>query len=72
METSSRPRTSIRKATKLLGTQRFDEYGNPLHSGFLEGGDANTGSAARAAARSCLPGVIQMGVRSYVPALGGF
>ena len=61
------------EATKLLGTQRFDEYGNPLQSGFLEGGNAQYGWLGIKRRRTQLPsGVIQMGVRSYVPALGRF
>ncbi|MEX0972336.1 MAG: DNRLRE domain-containing protein [Solirubrobacterales bacterium] len=57
------------EATELLSTQSFDEYGNP------KGGNATSklgwlGSKLR---RTELPsGVIQMGVRSYVPALGRF
>ena len=56
------------EATELLSTQQFDEYGNPKQKmtpklGWL-------GSELR---RTELPsGVIQMGVRSYVPALGRF
>lgn len=56
------------EATELLSTQQFDEYGNPKSEttpklGWL-------GSKLR---RTELPsGVIQMGVRSYVPALGRF
>jgi RHS repeat-associated protein len=61
------------EATKLLSTQRFDEYGNPLQSGFLEGGAAEYGWLGGKARRTQLPsGVVQMGVRSYVPALGRF
>ena len=56
------------EATELLSAQEFDEYGNPKAEttpklGWL-------GSKLR---RTELPsGVIQMGVRSYVPALGRF
>jgi len=56
------------EATELLSTQSFDEYGNPKQAttprlGWL-------GAKLR---RTELPsGVIQMGVRSYVPALGRF
>jgi RHS repeat-associated protein len=56
------------EATELLSTQQFDEYGNPKSEttpklGWL-------GSNLR---RTELPsGVIQMGVRSYVPAMGRF
>ncbi len=61
------------EATKLLGTQRFDEYGNPLQSASLFGGSAEYGWLGSKARRTQLPsGVIQMGVRSYVPALGRF
>jgi RHS repeat-associated protein len=60
-------------ATKPLGTQRFDEFGNPLQSSFLSGGDAEFGWLGSKGRRTQLPsGVIQMGVRSYVPALGRF
>jgi RHS repeat-associated protein len=54
--------------TELLSTQQFDEYGNPKAQptpklGWL-------GAKSR---RTELPsGVIQMGARSYVPALGRF
>jgi len=56
------------EATELLSAQQFDEYGNPKSEttpklGWL-------GSKLR---RTELPsGVIQMGVRSYVPAMGRF
>ena len=61
------------EATKLLSTQRFDEFGNPLQSGFLEGGDAEYGWLGGKKRRTQLPsGVIQMGRRSYVPAVGRF
>ncbi len=60
-------------ATKLLGTQRFDEFGNPLQSGLLTGGKAEYGWLGSKGRRTQLPsGVIQMGKRSYVPALGRF
>jgi RHS repeat-associated protein len=54
--------------TKLLGTYRFDEFGNPVSGGagrfgWLGGKQRRTELAS---------GVIQMGVRSYVPALGRF
>ncbi len=59
--------------TKLLGTQRFDEFGKPLQSGPLTGGNAEYGWLGASGRRTQLPsGVIQMGVRSYVPALGRF
>lgn len=59
--------------TKLLDTQRFDEFGNPLQSSFLLEGDAEFGWLGSKGRRTQLPsGVIQMGVRSYVPALGRF
>lgn len=61
------------EAGELLDTQRFDEFGNPLQSGFLTGGKAEYGWLGGSARRTQLPsGVIQMGVRSYVPALGRF
>ncbi len=60
------------EATELLSTQRFDEYGNP-QSGFLEGGNAEYGWLGAKGRRTQLPsGVIQMGVRSYIPAVGRF
>jgi RHS repeat-associated protein len=59
--------------TKLLGTQRFDEFGSPLSVGGLFGGDAEYGWLGSKGRRTQLPsGVIQMGMRSYVPALGRF
>jgi RHS repeat-associated protein len=61
------------EATELLSTQKFDEYGNPQQSGFLEGGSAEYGWLGANRRRTQLPsGVIQMGVRSYVPAMGRF
>jgi RHS repeat-associated protein len=55
-------------ATKLLSTQRFDEFGNPQQSTGAKYGWL--GSKGR---RTELPsGVVQMGVRSYVPATGRF
>ena len=55
-------------ATKPLSTLQFDEFGNPKQSGGAEYGWL--GASTR---RTQLPsGVIQMGVRSYVPALGRF
>jgi len=54
--------------TKLLSTQQFDEFGNPKQSNTAKYGWL--GSKGR---RTELPsGVIQMGKRSYVPALGRF
>jgi RHS repeat-associated protein len=61
------------EVTKLLGTQRFDEFGNPMQSSLLAGGDAAFGWLGSKSRRTQLPsGVIQMGMRSYVPALGRF
>ncbi len=61
------------EAKELLDTQRFDEFGDPLSSGFLQGGDAEYGWLGAKGRRTQLPsGVIQMGVRSYVPTLGRF
>ncbi len=61
------------EATKLLSTQRFDEFGNPLQSGSLEGGSAEYGWLGSKSRRTQLPsGVVQMGVRSYVPTIGRF
>jgi RHS repeat-associated protein len=61
------------EATELLSTQQFDEYGNPKEGnpeGVLTPKFGWLGSKSR---RTELPsGVIQMGVRSYVPALGRF
>ena len=55
-------------ATKLLATFRFDEFGNPVSGsagryGWLGGKARRTELAS---------GVIQMGKRSYVPAMGRF
>jgi RHS repeat-associated protein len=59
--------------TKLLSTQRFDEFGNPKQTGFLQGGNAEYNWLGAKGRRTQLPsGVIQMGVRSYVPAMGRF
>jgi RHS repeat-associated protein len=61
------------KAAELLSTQTFDEFGNPAQSGFLEGGSSEYGWLGSKSRRTQLPsGVIQMGVRSYVPAVGRF
>jgi RHS repeat-associated protein len=54
--------------TKLLATFRFDEFGNPE-----EGSAGRFGWLGGAQRRTELPsGVVQMGARSYVPALGRF
>lgn len=55
-------------ATKLLATFRFDEFGNPTSGsagryGWLGGKGRRTELAS---------GVIQMGARSYIPAVGRF
>jgi RHS repeat-associated protein len=56
------------EATKLLATFEFDEFGNPKQASGTKYGWL--GSKGR---RTELPsGVIQMGVRSYVPAIGRF
>jgi RHS repeat-associated protein len=55
-------------ATSLLSTSEFDEYGNPKQSAMQRFGWVG-GHARRTELKS---GVIQMGVRSYVPALGRF
>lgn len=61
------------EVTELLSTQTFDEFGNPTQAGVLEGGSAEYGWLGIRGRRTQLPsGVIQMGVRSYVPALGRF
>jgi RHS repeat-associated protein len=55
-------------ATKLLATFRFDEFGNPE-----EGSAGRFGWLGGRQRRTEMPsGVIQMGRRSYVPALGRF
>jgi RHS repeat-associated protein len=60
-------------ATELLSTQRFDEFGNPLQSNPLTGGSPEYGWLGAKGRRTQLAsGVIQMGMRSYVPALGRF
>lgn len=54
--------------TKLKATSTFDEFGNPV-----SGGAARFGWLGGKQRRTELPsGVIQMGARSYVPALGRF
>jgi RHS repeat-associated protein len=61
------------EATELLATQSFDEFGNPQQSNPLEGGSAEYGWLGSKSRRTQLPsGVVQMGLRSYVPALGRF
>jgi RHS repeat-associated protein len=61
------------EAANVLSTQRFDEFGNPLQSGSLLGGDRGYGWLGGKLRRTQLSsGVVQMGVRSYVPALGRF
>ena len=56
------------EATKLLASFEFDEFGNPKQSG-----GAKYGWLGGKERRTELPsGVIQMGMRSYVPALGRF
>ena len=58
------------EATELLSTQQFDEYGNPKAQ---SGSTPKLGWLGSKLRRTELPsGVIQMGVRSYVPALGRF
>jgi RHS repeat-associated protein len=54
--------------TKLLATSRFDEFGNPVAG--TAGRYGWLGGKQRPAELSS--GVIQMGARSYVPALGRF
>gem|GEM_PF-840478 len=61
------------ETSAVLSTQRFDEFGNPLQTASLFGGSAEYGWLGGKARRTQLPsGVIQMGLRSYVPALGRF
>ncbi len=56
------------EATGLLATFEFDEYGNPK-----QGSTPRYGWLGGKTRRTELPsGVIQMGVRSYVPAMGRF
>jgi RHS repeat-associated protein len=56
------------ETTKLLATFEFDEYGNPK-----QGSTPKYGWLGGKVRRTELPsGVIQMGVRSYVPAMGRF
>jgi RHS repeat-associated protein len=60
--------TTNPEATKLLATNEFDEFGNPKQSsgpqfGWLGGKQRRTELPS---------GVVQMGVRSYVPAIGRF
>jgi RHS repeat-associated protein len=59
--------------TKLLSTRKFDEFGNPVEGNSLQGGSAEYGWLGSKGRRTQMPsGVVQMGVRSYVPALGRF
>jgi RHS repeat-associated protein len=61
------------KMTKLLATQRLDEFGNRKQTGALQGGSAEYSWLGAKGRRTQLPsGVVQMGMRSYVPALGRF
>jgi RHS repeat-associated protein len=56
------------EATKLLATFEYDEFGNPK-----QGSTPQYGWLGGKGRRTQLPsGVIQMGARSYVPALGRF
>lgn len=56
------------ETTELLATFEFDEYGNPK-----QGSTPKYGWLGGKQRRTELPsGVIQMGVRSYVPAMGRF
>jgi RHS repeat-associated protein len=55
-------------ATGLIGTSEYDEFGNPV-----KGSSARFGWLGGKQRRTELPsGVIQMGARSYVPAIGRF
>jgi RHS repeat-associated protein len=59
--------------TKLLSTQSFDEFGDPVEGNPLQGGSAEYGWLGSKGRRTQLPsGVVQMGKRSYVPAMGRF
>jgi RHS repeat-associated protein len=55
--------------TKLLSTQRYDEFGNPMKTTGLKFGWLGANGRQTELPSS---GVIQMGVRSYVPDLGRF
>lgn len=60
-------------ATGLLSTQSFDEFGNPKQSNPLLGGSPQYGWFGANGRRTQLAsGVVQMGLRSYVPSLGRF
>jgi RHS repeat-associated protein len=56
--------------TKLLATYRFDEFGNPVPGAGSAGRFGWLGAKQRRT--ELASGVIQMGARSYVPALGRF
>jgi RHS repeat-associated protein len=59
--------------TKLLSTEKFDEFGNPAEGNPLQGGSPEYGWLGSKGRRTQLPsGVIQMGARSYVPVIGRF
>jgi RHS repeat-associated protein len=61
------------EATELLSVQGFDEYGNPKEGNPEAALTPKFGWLGAKSRRTELPsGVIQMGVRSYVPALGRF
>jgi len=61
------------KVTKLIATQRFDEFGNPKQTATLLGGNPEYSWLGAKGRRTQLAsGVVQMGLRSYVPALGRF
>ncbi len=73
LQKSSGEVTLQSEAKGLLDTQRFDEFGNPLQAELLTGGKAEYGWLGAQGRRTQLAsGVIQMGRRSYVPALGRF
>lgn len=56
-------------ATKLLATYRFSEFGEPMGAG---GAGRNGWLGGKSRRTELSSGVIQMGARSYVPALGRF
>jgi RHS repeat-associated protein len=61
------------EATELLLVQSFDEYGNPKEGNPKAELTPKFGWLGAKSRRTELPsGVVQMGVRSYVPALGRF
>lgn len=61
------------EATELLATQKFDEFGDPVEGSLPEGGSGEYSWLGASRRRTQFAsGVIQMGERSYVPAMGRF